>query len=49
VAATSREVISKSGIPMIALPGGEFIMGADQGNPDERPAHKVKVSAFLMD
>ncbi|NDA67470.1 MAG: formylglycine-generating enzyme family protein, partial [Verrucomicrobia bacterium] len=34
---------------MVALPGGEFTMGSDKGNEDEAPAHKVKISAFLMD
>jgi formylglycine-generating enzyme required for sulfatase activity len=34
---------------MVYLPGGEFTMGNDRGNPDEAPAHKVKVSPFLMD
>ena len=43
------EITSASGVPMIALPGGEFRMGSDQGNPDETPVHPVQVSAFLMD
>lgn len=43
------EVITASGVPMVALPGGEFTMGSDKGNEDEAPAHKVKISAFLMD
>ncbi len=43
------EVISISGVAMVALPGGEFIMGSNKGNEDEAPAHKVRVSAFLMD
>ena len=34
---------------MVYLPGGEFVMGNDRGNPDEAPAHKVRVSPFLMD
>jgi formylglycine-generating enzyme required for sulfatase activity len=34
---------------MIRLPGGEFIMGSDSGNADEAPAHRVRVSPFLMD
>ncbi|HVV72523.1 MAG TPA: SUMF1/EgtB/PvdO family nonheme iron enzyme, partial [Verrucomicrobiae bacterium] len=34
---------------MISLPGGEFMMGSDRGNPDEAPPHKVRVSPFLMD
>jgi formylglycine-generating enzyme required for sulfatase activity len=42
-------VTSKSGIALVHVPAGEFMMGNDRGNPDEAPAHKVKVSAFLMD
>lgn len=34
---------------MIALPGGTFTMGSDQGAADEKPAHPVTVSAFLID
>jgi formylglycine-generating enzyme required for sulfatase activity len=42
-------VVTKSGVEMVSLPGGEFTLGSNQGNPDEAPAHKVKVSPFLMD
>ena len=42
-------IASVSGIEMIALPGGEFRMGSDQGNADEAPAHQVRVGAFLID
>src|SRR5690242_10963226 len=42
-------VTTRSGVEMVSLPGGEFIMGDDRGNPDEAPAHKIKVSPFLMD
>ena len=42
-------VTTKTGVEMLSLPGGEFIMGSDRGNADEAPAHKVKLSAFLMD
>ncbi len=45
----AREVATKSGVAMILVPGGEFLMGNARGNPDEAPAHKVKISAFLMD
>ncbi len=34
---------------MVSLPGGEFMMGSLQGNPDERPPHTVRVSAFVID
>jgi formylglycine-generating enzyme required for sulfatase activity len=43
------ELVTKSGVEMIHLPGGEFTMGSNQGNPDEAPAHKVKLTAFAMD
>ena len=45
----SVEITTKSAIQMLYLPGGEFTMGSDRGNPDEAPAHKVKLSPFLMD
>jgi len=42
-------ITTKSGVEMVYLPGGQFVMGTDRGNPDEAPAHKVQLSAFLMD
>jgi formylglycine-generating enzyme required for sulfatase activity len=47
--AAPPSVTTQSGVEMIALPGGDFVMGNDHGNPDEAPAHKVKVSPFLID
>jgi len=47
--AAPRDVVTRSGVPMVSLPGGEFVMGSDHGDPDEAPAHRVKVSPFLMD
>lgn len=34
---------------MIAIPGGEFMMGRDDGNQYEKPAHLVTVEPFLID
>jgi len=34
---------------MALIPAGEFIMGDDNGDADERPAHKAQVGAFYMD
>ena len=34
---------------MVLGPAGEFLMGSDSGNADERPAHRVRVSAFYLD
>jgi formylglycine-generating enzyme required for sulfatase activity len=42
-------VVTQSGVEMVALPGGEFLMGTADGNPEEGPPHKVSVSPFLMD
>ena len=46
---SSAEVLSKSGIEMVYLPGGELTMGSNRGSPDEAPAHKVRLSGFLID
>jgi formylglycine-generating enzyme required for sulfatase activity len=35
--------------PMILIPAGEFIMGDDDHQPNERPAHKVTLAAFYID
>jgi formylglycine-generating enzyme len=34
---------------MIWIPGGSFVMGSDQGLPDERPAHEVQLDGFWID
>jgi formylglycine-generating enzyme required for sulfatase activity len=34
---------------MVYLPGGEFLMGSAAGNADEAPAHRVRLTGFLMD
>ncbi len=43
------EIVTRSGVAMISLPGGQFLMGSDKGTADEAPAHKVGISAFLID
>ena len=34
---------------MVRVPGGSFVMGREDGPPDERPAHRLAVAAFEMD
>jgi len=46
---TAREVTTSGGIEMVLAPAGEFVMGDDGGEDDERPAHTVRLSAFYMD
>ena len=33
---------------LVAIPGGAFLMGQDDGRDEERPAHRVIVSPFRM-
>lgn len=35
--------------PMVRIPAGEYIIGTDDGPENERPAHKVRVRAFMID
>jgi formylglycine-generating enzyme required for sulfatase activity len=32
---------------MVVIPAGEFIMGSDHGNEDEKPVHKVTSPGLL--
>jgi formylglycine-generating enzyme required for sulfatase activity len=48
-AGDGRPVVTKAGIEMVSLPGGEFTMGTSDGNDDEAPPHQVAVSPFLID
>ena len=36
-------------MPMILMPAGNFIMGSDNGNADEKPVHTVFLDAFYID
>ncbi len=48
--AVAREVITtKTGVEMVLVPAGEFRMGDDLGEDDEKPVHRVEISAFYMD
>jgi formylglycine-generating enzyme required for sulfatase activity len=40
---------TKTGIEMVHIPAGEFDMGDDNGEDDERPAHRVQISSFYID
>lgn len=46
---TPEVVKTKTGIEMVAIPAGWFVMGDDNGAPDERPAHKIWIRSFWMD
>ena len=48
-ARTPEVVVTKSGIEMVAIPGGSFEMGSQGAAPDEMPVRKVSISPFWMD
>jgi len=39
----------KDGAPMLPVPPGPFLMGSNDGLPNERPEHTVTVKAFYID
>jgi formylglycine-generating enzyme required for sulfatase activity len=45
---TSKPAAPQKYPELVAVPGGEFTMGGEDGSSDERPARKVKISAFAM-
>ncbi|MCH7688248.1 MAG: SUMF1/EgtB/PvdO family nonheme iron enzyme [Planctomycetes bacterium] len=47
--AQSLKISTTSGISMMLIPGGEFMMGRDNTNTDESPRHRVIVSPFAID
>jgi len=42
-------VTTESGIEMVVIPGGSFMMGSRDGERDEAPVHRVQIGSFLMD
>jgi formylglycine-generating enzyme required for sulfatase activity len=47
--AQQQEITGKDGAPMVVVPAGEFTMGGNQGEEDEKPPHRVYLDAFYMD
>lgn len=46
---TSIIVWPNDGKDMILIPGGYFMMGSDDGNPNHQPRHRVYVADFYLD
>ncbi len=45
----SNKIVSKDGAIMVLIPRGEFQMGSNDGEYDEKPAHKVFTDDFYID
>jgi sulfatase modifying factor 1 len=43
------QVTGKDGAPMVLIPEGPFLMGSNEGLPNERPEHKVSLDAYHID
>lgn len=44
-----RYLSKKDGMELVLVPAGNFVMGSDMGAFDERPAHSVRLGAYLID
>ena len=45
----STRVSAKDGMKQVYVPAGEFLMGSDSGNNDEKPVHLVYLDDFWID
>jgi len=43
------DIIDTQGVPMRIVPAGEFAMGSDKGDRDEKPVHTVSLGAYMID
>jgi len=48
-ATAPKTITTPAGLTMALIPAGEFEMGDNNGDPDERPAHNVQLNAFYLD
>ncbi len=45
----SNQITARDGSIMVLIPKGEFLMGSDDSDYDEKPAHKVFIDDFYID
>lgn len=44
-----KAITGKDGAEMVLIPAGEFMMGSNDGNSDEKPVHSVYLDAYYID
>ncbi len=49
MAAQHKDSVSNDDSTMMLVPGGTFIMGAPDGDSDEKPQHEVYIDSFYID
>jgi formylglycine-generating enzyme required for sulfatase activity len=42
-------ITGHDGAPMVLIPAGEFTMGSEKGDDDEKPIHSIYLDAFYLD
>lgn len=47
--AIAETIRGKDGAPMVFVPAGPFLMGSNDGLPNERPEHHVTLAAYYID
>jgi formylglycine-generating enzyme required for sulfatase activity len=47
--ARQTTITTAEGLTLALIPAGEFVMGDNDGDEDEKPAHTVRVGAFYID
>ncbi|MDK2743651.1 MAG: SUMF1/EgtB/PvdO family nonheme iron enzyme [Nitrospira sp.] len=47
--APAETIRGKDGAPMIRIPAGAFLMGSNDGLPNEKPEHHVTLDAYYID
>jgi eukaryotic-like serine/threonine-protein kinase len=45
----STEITDSRGVRMVFVPAGEFTMGSEKGNADEKPVHQVYLDDYYID
>jgi formylglycine-generating enzyme required for sulfatase activity len=45
----STEITDAKGVPMVLVQAGNFMMGSNTGDPDERPAQTIYLDSFYID
>ena len=45
----ATHITDEKGVDMAMVPAGEFLMGSNNGEPDEMPIHSVYISDFYID
>ncbi len=49
IGVVAAPILGQDNAPMVRVPAGPFIMGSNEGFPNERPEHSVTVAAYDID